>query len=207
METELIRQLLQFTAEEYAPDDPCPAEALLQKVCEIKKWQYTGQFPHYFVENWVEVTLGRSAHVRLLNSIKHVHLNPLNFENLIRGVETVLAQRKAFRPDPEFMNKLVKATQDLKPRSQTGVLITPTYGLQTLFQHLKDQYGPTLTRESFGLNLSYLMARPALQQPRTIELVGTEQRGQQSFVLVIDGKPRRVDALQWGTVKLNTLDI
>lgn len=207
METELIRQLLQFSAEEYAPEDPCPAESLLHKVCEMKQWKYTGQFPHYFVENWVELTLGRSAHVRLLNSVKHLHLHPLNFENLIRGIEAVLAQRKTFRPDPEFMNTLVKATQDLKPRSQTGVLITPVYGLQTLFKHLKDQYNPALTREAFGLNLSFLMARPALQQPRSIELVGTEQRGQQSFVLVVDGVPRRVDGLQWGTVKLNTLDI
>lgn len=207
METEVIRQLLQFSPEEFAPDAACPSEELLHKVCEIKKWNVSGEFPHYYVENWAEVTLGRSAHVRLLNSVKHIHLHPLNFENLIGGIETVLQQRKRFRPDEEFMDKLVKATQDLKPRSEGAQSAPPVYGLAKIFSHLKNQPGSQITRESFGLNLSRLMARPQLQHPRSIELVGTEKRGSQSFVLVISGKPRRVDGLQWGTVNLQTLDI
>ena len=206
METELIRQLLQFSAEEYAPDSACPSEALLYKICEMKKWKATGTYRHYIVNQWVEVTLGRSAHVRLLNSVKHIHLHPLNFENLMAGIETVLKQRQAFRPDAHFMDQLVKATQDLKPRSEADQSTPPVYGLQKIFSHLQDQ-DRTLTRENFGLNLSFLMARPKLQHPRSIELVGTERRGSHSFILVINDQNRRVDGLQWGTLNLNTLDI
>jgi hypothetical protein len=206
METELIRQLLQFSAEEYAPDSACPSEELLYKICEMKKWQVTGTYPHYIVNQWVDVTLGRSAHVRLLNSVKHIHLHPLNFENLIAGIETVLKQRKAFRPDEHFMDKLVKATQDLKPRSEVGQSMPPVYGLQKIFSHLQAQ-DRNLTRENFGLNLSFLIARPKLQHPRSLELVGSEQRGSHIFTLAIHDDNRRVDGLQWGTLNLNTLDI
>lgn len=206
METELIRQLLQFSAEEYAPDSPCPSEELLYKICDMKKWKVTGTYPHYIVNQWVDVTLGRSAHVRLLNSVKHIHLHPLNFENLIAGIETLLQQRKAFRADKSFMDQLVKATQDLKPRSEAGQSMPPVYSLQKIFNHLHD-HNRNLTRENFGLNLSLLMARPQLQHPRSIELVGSEQRGSHIFTLAINDHNRRVDGLQWGTLDLNTLDI
>lgn len=206
MENGLIRQLLQFTAEEYAPDSARPSEALLFKVCEMKKWSVVGTYPHYIVNEWVDVTLGKSAHVRLLNSVKHIHLHPLNFENLIGGIETVLAQRKAFRPDKSFMDQLIKATQDLKPRSGSTQSMPPVYALQKVFSHLQAQ-NRDLSREQFGLNLSFLMARPKLQHPRSIELVGSEQRGAHVFTLVINNQARRVDGLQWGTLNLNTLDI
>lgn len=206
MENGLIRQLLQFSAEEYAPNSDCPSEELLYKVCEMKKWSVNGTYPHYIVNQWVDVTLGKSAHVRLLNSVKHIHLHPLTFENLIAGIEKVIAQRKTFRPDKTFMDQLIKATQDLKPRSEAIQSMPPVYGLQKIFSHLQAQ-NRSLTRELFGLNLSFLMARPQLQHPRSIELLGTEQRGSHIFTLPIDNQPRRADGLQWGTLNLNTLDI
>ncbi len=203
---ELISQLMSFTPEEFAPDSDFPAEDMLKSVCEMEDWSYTGTFPYFHVNNWVEVALGSSAHVRLLNSVKHTHLNPLNYGNLRAGIAHALQQRKDFQPNPQFMQHLIKATDALKPEEAGADNTPPVYPLHKIFTQIRQQY-PHLTREHFGLNLAFLMARPQYQKPRSIELEPTTTRSLNCYTLVIEGEVQKVCGLRWGTVQLNTLDI
>ena len=149
---DLITALLDFDTEELAltRSTQTPECFLLHKACELKHWALRGEYPRFYLEQHLEITLtGRNqAFCRILNARAHTRVSPLSLDALQRVLEAQLASVRAHQTDiPTFLKRLLGICALLEPDS------ADTLELEAVFRLFAQKY-PGSRREWFGLDLN-----------------------------------------------------
>lgn len=179
---DLIQSLLSFDGLDLDMEQgQNPSYFLLTKVCELKKWPLSGNFPRFLVAAQVEVTLSlkNKAFCRILNARSHTPLDPLTLEGLQSQIAQDLAVAQAWKTDPPaFLSQLFEHYQSLCSADGEPVLLSEIY--QAL-SHRK----PTYRREYFGLDLNRsLNSGRSKNKSHALSVLPAPQRQSQSFYVV-----------------------
>ncbi|MGE3727638.1 MAG: hypothetical protein AB7I41_18915 [Candidatus Sericytochromatia bacterium] len=155
-----------------------PEQFLLGKACELKKWKISGEYPRFFVENQVEVTLSlkNKGFCRIINARSHTPLDPLTLDGLQVQIAADLALAAAWKSDPQaFLSALFDQYQMLCSSDGEPVLLSEIY--QAL-SHKR----PAYRREYFGLDLNRcLNSGRTKNKTHALSVLPANQRQTQSF--------------------------
>ncbi len=155
-----------------------PELFLLRKACELKKWKLSGEYPRFFVQNQVEITLSlkNKGFCRIMNARSHTALDPLTMDGLQIQIAADLAQAAAWKSDPPaFLNQLFEQVQLLCNADGEPVLLSEIY------QELSHKR-PAYRREYFGLDLNRsLNSGRTKNKSHALSVLPASQRQTQSF--------------------------
>lgn len=176
---DLIHNLLGFDGQDLGmAQGQNPELFLLRKTCELNKWKLSGEYPRFFVQNQVEVTLSlkNKGFCRVINARSHTSLDPLTLDGLQVQIAADLALADAWKTDPQVFLKGLFAQYQLLCNTEGEPLL-----LSEIYQELSHKR-PAYRREHFGLDLNRsLNSRRTKNKTHALSVLPASQRQTQSF--------------------------
>jgi hypothetical protein len=146
-----VKTLMDFDATDLnMTADQNPELFILKKVCALNKWRFSGDFPRFYIQSQVEVTLTskNKAFCRVINARSHKTLDPLSLQDLQTQIALDLQIAQGWKTDVKaFLTSLFSLYQELRSAEAEPV------SLSALYQELYHER-PAYQREFFGLDLN-----------------------------------------------------
>ncbi|PIQ27020.1 hypothetical protein COW36_16080 [bacterium (Candidatus Blackallbacteria) CG17_big_fil_post_rev_8_21_14_2_50_48_46] len=192
---DFVKALMSFDAEDLdmGESEVSSELFLLKKICELKKWPVSGDYPRFYISQKVEVTLTRKnkAFCRVLNARSHETLEPLSMEGLQEAINACFKQVASWKTNAQaFMKQVFELYSEF--RSSDGAPVA----LADLYQALYHQK-PGYRREHFGLDLNHcLNSGLTRNQSHYLSVIpATSRQGQSFYVFDTTGTGQWVDQI------------